>query len=65
MNTIAINEFDAEYRVKYSNGTTEWFPCRVVGVHVPDAWSEGQFIIMTEDDEGITYAGTANAIKRS
>lgn len=64
MNTIAIQEFEAEYRVKYSGGKVEWFPCHVVGVHVPDAWSQGYFIILTEDEDGITYTGTADAIRR-
>lgn len=64
MNTIAISEFEAEYRIKYSGGKVEWFPCRVVGVHVTDAWGQGNFIILTEDEDGITYTGTADAIRR-
>ncbi|WP_457664068.1 hypothetical protein [Sinorhizobium medicae] len=64
MNTVAIQEFEAEYRIKYSGGEVEWFPCRVVGVHVSDAWSQGHFIILIEDDDGITYAGSADAIRR-
>ncbi|MBB6299415.1 hypothetical protein [Rhizobium leucaenae] len=64
MNTISIEEFEAEYRVKYAGGKTEWIPCRVVGVHVADTWSEGQFIIMAEDDEGTMFASTSNAVRR-
>lgn len=63
MNTVPVQEFDAQYRIKYTNGRVEWHPCRVVGVHVPDQWSQGVFIILIED-EGETYTGTAEAVRR-
>jgi len=64
MNTIPVAEYEAEYRIKYTSGRVEWLPCRVVGVHVPDQWSQGCFVIMIEDEDGSLFAGTAEAVRR-
>jgi hypothetical protein len=64
VNTIPVSEFEAEYRVKYTGGRVEWLPCRVVGIHVPDTWSQGSFVIMIEDDDGAIYASAAEAVRR-
>lgn len=64
MNNTPIEAFDAEYRVKYIDGKVEWLPCTVVGVSVESRWDSGQFLILTEDEDGITYCGTADAVRR-
>lgn len=65
MDTIPIEKFNADYRVKYARGGTEWVPCVVVGISVPDIHSTGQFVIMIEDEDGSTYAGCADTIRRT
>ncbi len=64
MNAIPVPPYEAEYRVRYTSGKTEWLPCEVVGVDVPDAWGDGKFVIVTEDEDGNSYSGITDVIRR-
>ncbi len=61
---IAIEQFDAEYRVKYIEGHEEWLPCQVVGMRAESRWDAGQFLILTEDEDGVMYCGVTEAVRR-
>lgn len=64
MNAIPVPPYEAEYRVRYTSGKTEWLPCQVVGVDARDAWSEGSFVIISEDDDGVSYVSMTDVVRR-
>ncbi len=61
-NVISIEEFEGEYAVKQMGGGENWHRCRVIGVADEGAWSNGRFIIITED-EGALFAGRAEKVR--
>ena len=63
-NVIHIEKFGAEYRVKQMGGGEVWYPCDVIGVAYTDSWLPGEFVILTEDDDGALYAGSASVVRR-
>ena len=63
-NVISIEAFEAEYSVKQMDGGESWFPCRVVGVADEGARGTGRFLIITADEEGSLYAGSAAKVRR-
>lgn len=61
-NTIAVKEFEAEYKIKYMGGVVEWVPCTVVGVRDDD--STPRFIILVEDEDGALWPGDAECVRK-
>lgn len=58
MSNIAIEKFEAEY-----HAADGWRPCQVVGVNVGDRFGTGEFIIITADDDGVLWTGTAASVR--
>ena len=65
MSVISIPEFAAEYPVKKRGGGTDWYSCRVVGVCHEGAFDEGQFIIITEGEDGNLYTSAMLSVRRA
>jgi hypothetical protein len=64
-NTISIEPFEAEYAVRQMGGGTKWYPCQVVGVAYDGRHEPGEFVILTEDENGNLYTGSASKVRRA
>ncbi|WP_155256218.1 hypothetical protein [Mesorhizobium loti] len=64
-NVISIEPFEAEYAVRQMGGGEKWYSCRVVGIADDSPHDSGRFLIITDDEDGNLYTGSANKVRRA